>query len=71
MDALDGDVHRQYSGCPNKTWIISPTGRVVYKVEWTAARDICQALEELPRLDEMKQEGTVRQFYKESIAYRS
>ena len=71
VDSVDGDVHRQYAGPPNMTWIISASGRVVYKAEWTAASDICRALEELLGLEELKRGGPVRQFFKEAIGYRA
>ena len=52
LDALDGACHRAYGGMPNMTWILSRSGRPVYKADWTHASSVENALEyfvELPR----------------------
>ena len=47
VDTLDGEVHRAYGALPNMSWIISRTGKILYKADWTDARTIRQALQQL------------------------
>ena len=69
VDALDGDVHRQYSGCPNMSFIIDHTGRVAYKAGWTVAADIRPVLEAVVGLRGAKRKGRGPGYYREVISY--
>ena len=47
VDALDGAVHRAFGGLPNMSWVIDRRGRVAYKANWTDARTIEMAVEQV------------------------
>ena len=47
VDNLDGDCHRAYGSMPNMSWIISRSGRPVYKADWTDSGDVTDALTQL------------------------
>lgn len=68
VDTLDGNVHRQYGGLPNMSWILDHAGLVAYKAAWTAANDIRANLEEVLRFRELKRSGSTTLFYKETIS---
>ena len=73
VDGLDGDVHRDYGGIPNMSWVIDHTGRVAYKAGWTIAPEIREAMEDVVRVRELKrvasEKGTIfRTYYKETIS---
>jgi hypothetical protein len=55
VDSLDGNVHRAYGSLPNMTWIINRAGTVIYKANWTDARSIRLAVEQLVYEKEVKQ----------------
>lgn len=40
VDSLDGACHRFYGGYPNMTWILSRTGTIVYKADWTDTHSV-------------------------------
>lgn len=40
VDDLAGSLHQQYGLLPNMTWVIDRGGRVVYKADWTSARNV-------------------------------
>jgi hypothetical protein len=40
VDDLEGTSHRAYGGLPNMTWVIGRGGRVLYKADWTSARNV-------------------------------
>ena len=44
LDALDGACHRAYGSMPNMTWIITGSGRPVYKSDWTDANSVENAI---------------------------
>ena len=46
MDSLDGQVHQAYGTLPNMSWIISSSGEVVYKADWTDARAVGAAIDQ-------------------------
>jgi hypothetical protein len=47
VDSLDGQLHRAYGALPNMSWIISSSGEVVYKANWTDARSVGAAIDQL------------------------
>ena len=66
IDSLDGDVHRQWGGLPNMSWIIDHTGRVAYKAGWTVESDIRPALEQVLQIREYKRQANAEgRFYKD------
>ena len=72
VDSLDGDVHRQYGGLPNMSWVIDHTGHIAYKAGWTIESDIRPALENVFRMREVKREASRKglihkQYYREEI----
>lgn len=40
VDDLEGTAHHAYGLLPNMTWVIGRGGRVVYKSDWTSARNV-------------------------------
>jgi hypothetical protein len=60
IDALDGDVHRAYSGCANMSWIIDHSGRVHFKANWTREQDLRWALENAIDIPAMKRDPSLR-----------
>jgi hypothetical protein len=40
VDDLAGTAHHAYGLLPNMTWIIGRGGRILYKADWTSARNI-------------------------------
>ena len=71
VDDVNGEVHRQYGGLPNRSWIIDHTGRVAYKASWTDSVDIDTALEEAVTLREKKAKGEMaNEFYRETVGIR-
>jgi hypothetical protein len=54
VDDLEGAIHRHFGMLPNMAWILSRTGKVVYKAEWTQPASIERALEE--QLDMKRQQ---------------
>ena len=70
IDSLDGDVHRQYSGRPNMSWVIDHTGRIAFKGGWTVADDLRAALEMTFDVREMKRAGQrLTPYFKEVMAF--
>ncbi len=47
VDSLDGQLHQAYGTLPNMAWVIGTSGEVVYKADWTDAREIDQVLQKL------------------------
>ena len=71
VDDVNGEVHRQYGGLPNMSWVIDHTGRVAYKASWTDSVDIDAALEEAVTLREKKAKGEMaNEFYRETVGIR-
>ncbi len=71
VDTLDGEVHRAYGALPNMSWIISPSGRIVYKADWTDPRTIRQALEQLGfEIDEKREGAHMTPYYVETLSQR-
>lgn len=72
VDALDGPIHRAYGTLPNMTYIVSPTGRIVYRADWTDAHSIEWVLEYLRH--EATEKQTTRRvapFFLELLGHRS
>ena len=72
IDGIDGEVHRQYGGLPNMSWIIDHTGHIAYKAGWTIESDIRTALENVFKVRELKREASsngliLKQYYREEI----
>jgi hypothetical protein len=67
VDSLDGDIHRMRGGRPNMSWITDYTGHVVYKADWANEPAIGSAPGETLRIRELKHQGGVRNFYRETI----
>lgn len=47
VDDLAGTVHRAYGGLPNMAWIVGERGRVFYRANWTDARTLDLAVQQL------------------------
>lgn len=70
VDPLDGDVHRQYSGLPNMSYVISHTGKLLFKASWTLVRDLQPALEEAVALSDKRVDRSPgNPYYKEMVSY--
>ena len=54
VDDLDGTTHRAYGLLPNMVYLIDHQGTIVYKSDWSDARELDGMCESLVRLDEMK-----------------
>lgn len=40
VDDLAGSGHLAYGGLPNMSWVIGRGGRILYKADWTSARNV-------------------------------
>jgi len=70
VDALEGDIHRIYSGVPNMSWVLDHTSRIVFKGSWTKINDVRSGLERAIQMREIKRGNTVIiQYYRENIEY--
>jgi hypothetical protein len=72
VDDLDGPLHRAYGTLPNMTYIVSATGRVAYRADWTDAHSLEWVLEYLKH--ESMEKATTRRvapFYAELAGHRS
>lgn len=45
VDDLAGTAHRAYGLLPNMTWVVGRGGRILYKADWTSARNVEAFLE--------------------------
>ncbi len=45
VDDLAGTAHRAYGLLPNMTWVVGRSGRILYKADWTSARNLEAFLE--------------------------
>ncbi|MCH7740012.1 MAG: hypothetical protein IIC93_07685 [Chloroflexi bacterium] len=71
VDTLDGEVHRAYGALPNMSWIISRTGKILYKADWTDPRTIRQALEQLGfEIGERRDGAHLTPYYMETLPQR-
>ncbi len=71
LDALDGPCHIAYGSMPNMTWILSRSGRPVYKSDWTDAASVENALAYFTALPGRRREGArLVPFRLERLDYR-
>jgi hypothetical protein len=71
VDDLDGTAHRAYGLLPNMTWIVSSSGRVIYKAEWTSAANIEAFIERYARGRRRKPAtGTIAPYATEQLEFR-
>lgn len=47
VDDLEGTLHHAYGRLPNMTYIVQPSGKILYRASWTDPRTIRMALEQL------------------------
>lgn len=71
VDDLIGTAHRAYGLMPNMTWVIERGGRIVYKSDWTSARNIEAFLD---RYEDGRRRrpasGAVAAYLTEQVEYR-
>lgn len=53
-DDIEGSTHKAYGLLPNMIYLIDRDGVIVYKSDWTDARELEGMCESLVRLDDMK-----------------
>jgi hypothetical protein len=71
VDDLGGTIHHHFGVLPNMAWILSRTGKVVYKAEWTHALSIEQAVNEQLDMKREQRDGKMPvAFYVERQLYR-
>ena len=71
VDDLDGTAHRAYGLLPNMTWIVSSSGRVIYKAEWTSAANIEAFIERYAqRRSRRPATGTIAPYITEQLEFR-
>jgi hypothetical protein len=71
VDALDGACHRRYGGYPNMTWIINPSGTIMYKANWTSSASVVNTLDYLLNIPERRKQGErLSPFLVERVEYR-
>jgi hypothetical protein len=71
VDDFDGTIHRYFGMLPNMAWMLSRTGKVVYKAEWTQPASIERALEEQLEMKRQQRAGKLPiAFYVEKQEYR-
>jgi hypothetical protein len=71
VDDLGGTIHRHFGMLPNMGWILSRTGKVVYKAEWTQPASIERALKEQLEMKRQQRAGKMSvAFYVEKQEYR-
>jgi hypothetical protein len=71
VDDLEGTVHRAYGLLPNMTYVLSRSGTVLYRANWTDARSIGRVLEDLTYEREQQGLGNrLAPFYAESWPQR-
>ena len=70
LDDLEGPAHHAYGLLPNMTWIIGRGGVILYKADWTDARDVQHALDWT--LDHLarRAKDNLRPLYSERIGWR-
>ena len=71
VDSLDGEVHRAYGALPNMSWIVNRAGKIVYKADWTDARIVRNALEQMGfEVSERRAGAHLTPYYMESLPQR-
>ena len=70
-DTLDGQVHIQYGGLPNMTWVVDHAGYVAFKASWTVATDVRDALKEVLQLRALRRGGgKIYRYYREILGLK-
>jgi hypothetical protein len=70
VDDLAGSGHLAYGGLPNMSWVIGRGGRILYKADWTSARNV-EAFVERQEAAGASSPGRVRTRYAtEQIEFR-
>lgn len=71
VDSLDGEIHRAYGALPNMSWVISRTGKILYKADWTDARTVKIALEQIGfEISERRAGAHLTAYYMEALPQR-
>ncbi len=50
VDSIDGAMHQAYGSMPNMVYIVKPGGEVIYRCDWSFAKNIDKVLQERDRL---------------------
>lgn len=71
VDDLDGTAHHAYGLLPNMSWVIARGGTIVYKSDWTSARNIAAFLDRFEKGRRHRPtSGTVGPYVTEQVEYR-
>ena len=71
VDDLEGTGHEKYGMLPNMIYIISSTGRVLFRSDWTDPPTIEMALDYILGARQQRREGLrMAPFYAELVGYR-
>lgn len=71
VDSLDGEIHRAYGALPNMSWVISRTGKILYKADWTDARTVKAALQQIGfEISERRAGAHLTAYYMEALPQR-
>ena len=71
VDDLEGTGHEKYGTLPNMTYLISSTGRVLFRSDWTDPPTIETALDYILAARRQRREGLrMAPFYAELVGYR-
>jgi len=57
VDDIEGTTHRAYGCLPNMVWVIDTRGRISYRADWTDARTVDRAVEQLVWEEEQRRNG--------------
>jgi hypothetical protein len=71
-DSLCGDCHRYFGSMPNMTWIISRSGVVLYKADWTDVHSIRSCIDDHRAVQHRRrsERGIASPFRVERLDYR-
>lgn len=71
VDDLEGSGHEVYGALPNMTYIISSTGKVLFRADWTDPPTIETVLDYIVTGRQQRREGMhMAPFYAEFVGYR-
>lgn len=51
VDDIKGEMHQAYGSFPNMIYIIDPDGKVIYRCDWSFAKNIDKILQDRPNID--------------------
>lgn len=54
LDDMDGSIHRVMGGFPNSVYVVDGRGVVVYRANWTDAREVARVLDRLRLIGERR-----------------